>query len=47
MAKYCEKQHFKTVGFPPNLNFVQKNSYATVKPIFCRRFEAAIPNRLA
>jgi len=46
MAKYCEKQHFKTVGLPPNLNFVQKNSPATVKINFYRRFEAAIPNRL-
>ena len=36
MAKYCENQHIMTVGLPANLNFVQKNSPATVKVNFCR-----------
>ena len=31
MAKYSENRHIKTVGLPPNLNFVQKYSPATVK----------------
>ena len=34
MAKYDENRHIKTVGLPPNLNFVQKNSTATVKSNF-------------
>ena len=34
MVNYSENQHFKTVGLPPNLKFVPKNSPATVKTIY-------------
>ena len=46
MGKYSENQRIKTVGLPPNLSFVLKNSYATVIIHFCQHSKVTIPSRL-